>query len=197
MRIKKFSDLKEHSISEDIIEQGKLIYLKNISVAQLVEIKKWIITEPEEIMTCRPVKVISLEESAKRYTESGNSSVSFDLAICENLTNKLTGKISCIDFNPGNGAAEIGYFVIPEFRKKRYASEAMELMLNLLFQCEDVNKVTAQTGSFNYGSIKILYKFKFKLDGKLRQHHKINDEYFDEFLFSILKHEYESADIEI
>ena len=130
-------------------------------------------------------------------TTSEAPSPDSDFAICEKRTNILTGKISCIDFNPGNGAAEIGYFVIPEFRNKSYASEAMGLILKALFQCKDVNKVTAQTGSFNYGSIKILYKFKFKLDGKLRQHHKINDEYFDEFLFSILKHEYESADIEI
>lgn len=196
MGIKKFSDLKERLLPGEFIEQGRFIYLKDISVAQLIELKKKVITEPEEIMTCSPVNLISLEESAKRYAESRNSSASFDLGIFENGTNDLTGKISCIDFNPRNGAAEIGYFVIPEFRNKKYASEAMGLMLKLLFQCKDVNKITAQTGSFNHSSIKILYKYKFNLDGKLRQHHNINDEYFDEYLFSILKHEYTLREIE-
>lgn len=63
-------------------------------------------------------------------------------------------------------------------------------MLKLLFQCEEINKVTAQTGSFNHGSVKILNRFKFHLDGKLRRHHKLNDEYFDEYLFGILKNEF-------
>lgn len=190
MGIKKFSDIKDLLFSGNIIENGELIYLKDISVEQLIEIKKRIITEPEEIMTCRPVSLITLEESSKKYAGSRNSAVSFDLGIFENRTDNLTGKISCIDFNPGNGAAEIGYFVIPEYRNKRYASEALELMLKLLFQCEEINKVTAQTGSFNNGSVKILNNLKFHLDGKLRRHHKLNDEYFDEYLFSILKNEY-------
>lgn len=196
MRIKKYSDLKDLIFSGAIIEDGGRIYLKDISVEQLIEVKKRIITEPEEIMTCRPVDIITLEESFKKYTESRNSSVSFDSGIFENGTNDLTGKISCIDFNPRNGAAEIGYYVIPEFRNKRYATEAIELMLKLLFQCEDVKKITAQTGSFNHGSVKILNKLKFHLDGKLRMHHKLNDEYFDENLFSILKHEYTLKEIE-
>jgi hypothetical protein len=70
MRIKKYSDLKDLIFSGAIIEDGGRIYLKDISVDQLIEVKKRIITEPEEIMTCRPVSIITLEESFKKYTES-------------------------------------------------------------------------------------------------------------------------------
>lgn len=53
---------------------------------------------------------------------------------------------------------------------------------------EPEEKMTS--GSFNHGSVKILNRFNFYPDGKLRRHHKLNDEYFDEYLFSILKNEY-------
>lgn len=40
MRIKKYSDLKELLFSGAIIENGRRIYLKDISVEQLIDIKK-------------------------------------------------------------------------------------------------------------------------------------------------------------
>lgn len=43
MSLKKFSDLKNLLISGAIIENGKRINLKDISVEQLIEIKKRII----------------------------------------------------------------------------------------------------------------------------------------------------------
>lgn len=183
---KVFSDIKTKSF----ILSGEKIYLRDVSVDHLMELKEWITIEPEEMMTCRPVVKKSKEDNLKSYEESIKRLTSHDFGIYEINTNLLAGKVSCFDFNFRNCSAEIGYFLIPEFRNKGYTKEALKLMLKLLFEFEDVNKLYAQTGSFNLASIKLLESLNFKLDAKLREHHKYNEVYYDDYIYSILKSEF-------
>ncbi|MBZ9623822.1 GNAT family N-acetyltransferase [Clostridium sp. FP2] len=44
--------------------------------------------------------------------------------------------------------------------------------------------------SNNIPSIKLLEKFGFKLDGRLREHYWINEEKYDQFNYSMLKCEW-------
>ncbi|RKX19168.1 MAG: N-acetyltransferase, partial [Candidatus Zixiibacteriota bacterium] len=54
----------------------------------------------------------------------------------------------------------------------------------------NLNKVYAQTASFNKGSIKLLESLEFKLDGTLRQHHFYKGQFHNDLLYSLLKFEY-------
>ena len=63
------------------------------------------------------------------------------------------------------------------------------------FNDEDLNldKIYATTSSYNIPSVKLLEKFGFKLDGRLREHYWINENKYDQLIYSILKNEWKRA----
>jgi RimJ/RimL family protein N-acetyltransferase len=66
--------------------------------------------------------------------------------------------------------------------------------LQVSFQNEVLTlyKIYATTASNNYPSIKLLEKFQFKLDGRLREHYYIHDHKYDQLIYSILRQEWEN-----
>lgn len=69
-------------------------------------------------------------------------------------------------------------------------NEAIKIILNLLFLKTDINKVYAQTASFNNDSNALLKLNNFKLDGVLREHHELNQVFYDDYIYSILRNEF-------
>ncbi len=53
-----------------------------------------------------------------------------------------------------------------------------------------MNKVYAQTASFNASSVKLLESLGFKKDGVLREHHLFQGTRHDDFVYSILAREW-------
>jgi RimJ/RimL family protein N-acetyltransferase len=88
-----------------------------------------------------------------------------------------------------NRSAELGYIVAPDEREEGYAKEGLKLIINYLFNEMNLNKVYAQTASFNKASIKLLESLDFQLDGTLRQHHFYKGDYHDDLIYSLLKFE--------
>ena len=64
------------------------------------------------------------------------------------------------------------------------------MLLKHLFEELEINKIMAQTGEYNDASIALLKKLGFKQDGRLRQHHELDGEMYDDLLFSILAEEF-------
>jgi [ribosomal protein S5]-alanine N-acetyltransferase len=58
-----------------------------------------------------------------------------------------------------DGMVEIGYSIIPEYRNRGLATEAVQLLINYAFQFPEIKTVTAQTENNNIYSINILRKF--------------------------------------
>lgn len=96
---------------------------------------------------------------------------------------ELVGKVSFNDYNPRNRSMELGYYMIPRFRKYGYMREALTSLLDILFKNMELNKIYAQTGSFNIESIELLEKMGFKRDGILRNHHELNHIFYDDYNF--------------
>ncbi|WP_115840406.1 GNAT family N-acetyltransferase [Gottschalkia purinilytica] len=54
----------------------------------------------------------------------------------------------------------------------------------------NINKITAQVGSFNIESNMLLKSLGFRLDGVLREHHDLDGKLYDDYVYSLLKREY-------
>ena len=68
--------------------------------------------------------------------------------------------------------------------------EAIKYVCDILFNQVKLNKIYAQTASFKYQSINMLKSLNFKKDGVLREHHELNGEMYDDYIFSILNKEF-------
>jgi ribosomal-protein-alanine N-acetyltransferase len=58
------------------------------------------------------------------------------------------------------------------------------------FATTDLNKLQCRTASFNIPSVRMLESLGLTRDGVLRAEHELDGELFDEFIYSLLRHEW-------
>ena len=92
---------------------------------------------------------------------------------------------------------EIGYAVIPEHRKNRYATRAVRTLVDYLFRTDPVERVQATPSQINIASTKILKSSGFKEEGILRHYYFINGSYRDHASYSITREDWEKSHAEI
>ena len=178
------------SININIPINSSKIYVNEITLDELIYIYSWSNKEIEEKMTCRPILNKTINETIELYKSLLISDNTYILGLYNINNNELLGKITLFDYNYRNKSLEIGYYLIPKFRKNGYMNEAIKIILNLLFRKLNMNKVYAQTASFNSDSNSLLKLNKFKLDGILREHHELNEVFYDDYIYSILRSEF-------
>jgi UDP-4-amino-4,6-dideoxy-N-acetyl-beta-L-altrosamine N-acetyltransferase len=89
----------------------------------------------------------------------------------------------------GSGVLEWGFYISPHAEKGVGTSMAA-LALDKAFGELTAIKVYGEVLEYNVPSIKLHERMQFKLEGVLRQHHLLNDHYFDICCFGLLKSEW-------
>jgi ribosomal-protein-alanine N-acetyltransferase len=169
--------------------------LISLSQEHLQPLFNWNIEEKHfQRYTCRPLqKQQSFDEYSCKSLKSiseGNPKI-YILIKNEIYTNPL-GKITLFDYNPRNHSAEFGYYIPTCNRKQGLGIIMLSQFLKKIFADYklNLNKIYATTASCNIPSIKLLEKFDFKLDGKLREHYWIDEDICDQLNYSMLKREW-------
>jgi RimJ/RimL family protein N-acetyltransferase len=148
-----------------------------------------------EQFTCRPIKLTnSYDEyfnkmmAAIRNVEEKNF-----ILVDSNNDNVPLGKIKLFDYNARNHSAEFGYYLPELNRNKGLGGIMLEQFLKISFTDSNysLNKLYATLASYNIPSKKLLEKYEFKLDGRLREHYWIKENKYDQFVYSLLKSEWE------
>ncbi|UCD18588.1 MAG: GNAT family N-acetyltransferase [Candidatus Zixiibacteriota bacterium] len=168
---------------------GKEVYLRPMESDDLKTTYGWFLVSDPQIQTCHQVTLTTPEEMAARNKKREQSSDRGDFIMAQKEDHKMVGKLSYFHLNMLNRSAELGYIVAPGDRSRGYAKEGMWLLIRYLFKQLNLNKVYAQTASFNKASIALLESLDFKLDGTLRQHHYYNGDLYDDLLYSLLRFE--------
>jgi [ribosomal protein S5]-alanine N-acetyltransferase len=168
---------------------GELIALRPISPAELILVNQWVQESDILTMTCAPPVLQTPEEIVERRKEREPSATQATLAIVLRGTGTLAGLVRYFDLNFRNRSVEIGYVVAPSARGKGVAREAVSILLGYLFDGLGMNKVFAQTASFNAASLRLLGSLGFKKDGVLREHHLYQGKLYDDYIYSILARE--------
>ena len=146
--------------------------------------------EPMSLLSCRPINDKAEENLKSYFEEMMEQKNSFIFSIYSLEGNNLLGRFSIFDFNLRNKALEIGFFLLKPYRRLGYAEEMVEGIKKICFEILGINKISAQTGSFNMSSIALLEKSGFQRDGILREHHEKNGELFDDYIYSFLRKDY-------
>lgn len=144
-----------------------------------------------EYYTCRPLKS---RQSLEDYKHKTLSTISEGIQKIYVLSRKENpdaplGKITLFDFNPRNHSAEFGYYLPDCNRGQGLGSIMLSKFIEICFTDAelDLNKIYATTSSINLPSIKLLEKSGFKLDGRMREHYWINENRYDQLIYSMLK----------
>ncbi len=82
---------------------------------------------------------------------------------------------------------EIGYWLGEDFWGKGIMTEAVNRMCREIFQSYDVVRIFAEIFSYNAGSIRVLEKAGFQLEGKLKNSIYKNGIVSDSFIYALIR----------
>jgi RimJ/RimL family protein N-acetyltransferase len=148
----------------------------------------FLLTEPQS-QTCAPSVLRTAAEEAEAFKKTEKSINRERLMIVRIADNVPVGIITYFDYNSLNRSAEMSLLIDPDERGKKFGLEAIRVLCKHLFYFRGLNKVYAQTASFNRGAVKLLESAGFKRDGVLRQHYFYDRDWHDGYLYSLLAHQ--------
>lgn len=135
------------------------------------------------------------EDGTKSWAEEqGSKGADRDnimLAI-ETLDGELVGCMNSHGCDPRNGTFKYGVAVFRQYWRHGYASDAVRILLRYFFHELRYEKANAHVYAFNEGSIKFHERLGFKLEGKLRHMIYTNGQHYDEYVFGLLKSEFDA-----
>ncbi|ADU30492.1 GNAT family N-acetyltransferase [Evansella cellulosilytica] len=102
----------------------------------------------------------------------------------------LIGTCGFKNWDRSSSHAEIGGHLNSKYWGNGYATESLRALIHYGFTMMSLNKIYAMTNCQNDIVIKILNKYRFNLEGRLREHHYVNKTFTDVFVYSMLKREY-------
>ncbi|MCP5101631.1 MAG: GNAT family N-acetyltransferase [Chloroflexi bacterium] len=132
------------------------------------------------------------EQSAKKWTEerSNKNSEEWFTWVIETTSGEKVGALNAFDVNRRKGTFYYGIVILPEYRRRGFAADAIYLMLRFYFQELHYNKCNATVYDFNEGSIKFHEQFGFQLEGRLRQMGFTQGRSVDHLIFGITAAEF-------
>jgi len=115
----------------------------------------------------------------------------FQFALIEKNQNRLIGDIGIHFLNsPDNLQAEIGCTLDKNHHKMGYATEALTVIVDFLFNRLNKHRIMASIDPRNEKSIRLVERLGFRQEGHFRKSLLINNEWVDDLVFAILKEEW-------
>lgn len=113
-----------------------------------------------------------------------------NLVIEHNQSETPIGTIQLYDINKFDGNCMLGIRIgNRDFQGKGYGREAIELLLKYAFETLKLKRVSLKVYEYNENAIKCYLKTGFEIEGHLRKSARVEDQYFDEVLMSIINQE--------
>lgn len=91
----------------------------------------------------------------------------------------------------GHRKAEIGFMLQPELQGQGLGSELVAALIQQAFAIPTVHKLIARVTAGNEGSRRVLTKQGFVQEGCLRADYWLDGRWCDDWLFGLLRHEYQ------
>ncbi len=109
------------------------------------------------------------------------------LMICLNHNHTPIGTIDLFDFDPMNLRVGVGVLIFEEFRRKGYASEAIDLVKKYTQETLMMNQLFCNISSSNSESIALFEKAGFEKIGTKKQWNQISKNTFeDELMYQLI-----------
>ena len=98
----------------------------------------------------------------------------------------VAGCIDLFDFDPQHSRAGIGLLVFEPYRKKGYATEAIELIKKYAFDILHLHQLYCNILANNEASMKLFQNLNFKIAGVKKEWVKYNYQWQDEIILQLI-----------
>jgi len=116
----------------------------------------------------------------------------YHFGIEHNQEREIIGGMSFNEVNHHDLDGELGYWLAHRHWRKGYVSEALRLMLDFAFKELKLRRVYAFVAVSNRPSQALLEKHGFRREGTLRQSCRMKNRWHDEYLYALLRGEYQA-----
>lgn len=138
-----------------------------------------------------PVIMPSQSQLRQEFAADGLISKDYQRYLITSPTDQILGYIWAFKSVPYFDAIEVGYQIFnSEHRGKGYASEALRLLSNYLFESTQVNRIELRIATQNPASVKVAEKQGFSLEGICREAAYSRGKLHDMYLYSLLRREW-------
>lgn len=166
------------------------IYLRTLKLVDAPLLIKH--TEDEEIRYMTGTKArFSVGQIERHIERIQQDDTRFDFAICLNETDQFVGELSVFDIDLDNQSA--GFRIAMnamQLTGKGYGTEAIELVLDFVFEELKLNRLQLEVYSHNERGLRAYEKNGFKREGVLREALYYQGAFSDEIIMAIIRSDY-------
>lgn len=165
--------------------QGENIYFKSLSITDSAKIHKYASdTDVSRFIGWRLMNDVDetreyIEEMMKREAAGTHIYASIVLR----TTQEIIGTAMIFNFDNEAKHAEIGYVFHKDHWGQGYGTQAVILMNDFAFESLKLHKLHARVVDRNIGSIRVLERNGFELEGRFKDYYFIEDEYCEGLFF--------------
>jgi RimJ/RimL family protein N-acetyltransferase len=171
--------------------KNKQIYLRKVRIEDAFAYQESSTNEEIRYMTGTPSEY-TLEEIKTHIKKIIKDTSREDYAICLNETKEMIGELAILDIDSPNHAAVFRISMNhTNHTGKGFGTEAMELIINYVFNDLKLNRLQLEVFSHNVRGIRAYEKAGFVKEGILREALFYQGNYSDEIIMSILKSDLE------
>jgi RimJ/RimL family protein N-acetyltransferase len=102
----------------------------------------------------------------------------------------VVGMVNLSDIRRGRGNAQVGVIVHEDFRGQGYATEALQNILQFVFDHWGLHKVSAEVIDMNRGSVRLVESVGFSREGTFREEVYRDGQYCNLLRYGILRREW-------
>ena len=173
--------------------KNKQIYLRKVRIEDAFAYQESLTDEEIRYMTGTP-REYTLEEIKTHIKKIIKDTSREDYAICLNETKEMIGELSILDIDSPNHAAVFRVAMNhTNHTGKDFGTEAMELIIDHVFNGLKLNRLQLEVFSHNVRGIRAYEKVGFIKEGILREALFYQGNYSDEIIMSILKSDLEKG----
>jgi ribosomal-protein-serine acetyltransferase len=133
-----------------------------------------------------------MRDFIRRSEKAAREQLQFNAAIVQR--GKIIGGTGFPVIDWTNRIAQIGYWLDRSHTGHGLMTQSVRALLTYAFDALEMNRIEIRCATNNKASAAVAERLGFTREGILRQGLLIRDTYVDEYLFSMLRDEWESAD---
>jgi RimJ/RimL family protein N-acetyltransferase len=178
--------------------EGKYTFLRAIEISDLEQLRNWRNIQEFRI-NFREHRELNLKNQNDWFNVISSNQNDFMFMIIDKNTNEAVGACGLLYTNWIIRSADFSFYI--GFNKlyidEKYASDATESLLKFGFNDLNLNKIWMELYEFDNKKLDFFKdKFKFQVDGKLRQNSFAKGKYWDSYIISLLKTDFDLSNNE-